>query len=70
MIHCNRKGGNDMDVATITQLISSVGFPIAMCIYTVYTLNKQTETHKSEIDELRTTIENNTQAITALASKL
>lgn len=59
-----------MDVATITQLISSVGFPIAMCIYTIYTLNKQTETHKVEIDELRATIENNTQAITALVSKL
>lgn len=59
-----------MDVTTIAQLISSVGFPIAMCIYTIYTLNKQTETHKVEIDELRMTIENNTQAITALVSKL
>lgn len=59
-----------MDVTAIAQLVSSVGFPIAMCVYTIYTLNKQTETHKAEIDELRTTIENNTQAITALASKL
>ena len=70
MIHYNMKGGDNMDMTTIIQLISSVGFPIAMCIYAIYTLNRQTETHKAEIDELRTTIENNTQAITALASKL
>lgn len=70
MIHYNMKGGDDMDVTTITQLISSVGFPIAMCVYTIYTLNKQTEAHKAEINELRTAIENNTQAITALANKL
>lgn len=53
-----------MDV--LIQLISSVGFPIAMCIYMTYTLNKQTEVHKQEIDGLRTAIENNTQALNDL----
>ena len=46
----------------LIQLISSVGFPIAMCVYMTYTLNKQTEVHKQEIDELLTAINNNTQA--------
>lgn len=65
----------------VTQLISSVGFPIAICVYSIYTLNKQEEihkvesekqadAHKVEIDELRKTIENNTQAVTALVNKL
>ena len=51
----------------LVQLISSVGFPIAMCVYMVYTLNKQAEVHKQEIDTLRTAIENNTQALNDLA---
>ena len=52
---------------TLIQLISSVGFPIAMCVYMTYTLNKQTEVHKQEIDELRTAINNNTQALNELS---
>ena len=52
---------------TLIQLISSVGFPIAMCVYMTYTLNKQTEVHKQEIDELRTAINNNTMALNELS---
>lgn len=59
-----------MDLNTITQFISSVGFPIAMCVYIMYTMQKQTESHKTEIDELRKTIENNTVAIVKLIEKL
>jgi hypothetical protein len=59
-----------MDLNTITQIISSVGFPIAMCIYVMYAMQKQTESHKTEIDELRKTIENNTVAIVKLVEKL
>ena len=51
----------------LIQLISSVGFPIAMCVHMTYTLNKQTEVHKQEIDELRTAINNNTQALNELS---
>lgn len=54
-----------MDV--LIQLISSVGFPIAMCVYMTYTLNKQTELHKQEIDGLRQAIENNTLALNELS---
>lgn len=59
-----------MDFNAITQIISSVGFPIAMCIYVMYAMQKQTESHKKEIDELRKTIENNTVAIVKLVEKL
>ena len=59
-----------MDFNAITQIISSVGFPIAMCVYVMYTMQKQTESHKTEIDELRKTIENNTVAIVKLVERL
>lgn len=57
-----------MDV--LTQLISSVGFPIAMCVYTMYTMQKMNEQHREEVSKLSETINNNTQAINDLALKL
>lgn len=59
-----------MDVNTISQLVGSVGFPIAMCIYLTYSNNKANESHKEEIDKLRETVENNTLAMIKLCSKL
>lgn len=44
-----------MDVSTISQLIASVGFPIAMCIYLMLSN-----------DKLREVIAENTMAITEL----
>lgn len=59
-----------MDVNAITTIISTVGFPIAMSIYMLYTLQKMNENHKTEIDNLRKAIENNTVAIVKLVEKL
>lgn len=59
-----------MDINTITTCISTVGFPIAMCVYMIYAIQKMNESHKEEIDELRTTIENNTVAVVKLVEKL
>lgn len=61
-------GGERMDV--LIQLVSSVGFPIAMCIYTTYTMGKMSEQHREEVSKLSETINNNTQAINDLALKL
>lgn len=49
-----------MDVQVIASLISSIGFPIAMCLL-VYHHDTQT------IDELRKTVEANTLATKHLA---
>lgn len=62
--------GEKMDVNAITTIISTVGFPIAMCVYMIYTLQKMNENHKAEIDNLRTAIENNTVAVVKLVEKL
>ena len=59
-----------MDVNAITTIISTVGFPIAMSIYMLYTLQKMNENHRIEIDNLRQAIENNTVAIVKLVEKL
>lgn len=59
-----------MEANAITQLISSVGFPIALCVYMIYTMQKQSENHKTEINELTKTIENNTIAIVKLVEKI
>lgn len=59
-----------MDIAAITQLIGSLGFPIACCIYLIYSNNKANEAHKEEIDKLRQTVENNTHVMIKICSKL
>lgn len=59
-----------MDLTTITTLISTLGFPIAVCIYLFYNQNRQAELHKEEIDKLRETVENNTKIMTKLCTKL
>lgn len=59
-----------MDVNAITTIISTVGFPIAMCVYMIYAMQKINENHTTEIDNLRQAIENNTIAVVKLVEKL
>lgn len=66
-----------MDLSTITNLISSIGFPIVMCIimmwYIKYTNDKDLEERKNyytELNGVKQAIDNNTQVITQLITKL
>ena len=59
-----------MDFTGIAQLISSVGFPIACCVYLIYSHNKENETQNQTIDKLRETVDNNTKAMIRLCVKL
>ena len=59
-----------MDFSSISSLISSVGFPIACCIYLIYSNNKTAEKHADEVEKLRQTVENNTKVMLKLCSKL
>ena len=59
-----------MDVTTVTQLITTVGFPIA-CTFVLFTyLNKEREEHTAEIKELKEAINNNTLVVQKLIDKL
>lgn len=59
-----------MDISTILQVISSVGFPIAMCLIMCWYINKSEERHRDEVGELRKAIDNNTAVVTELITRL
>ena len=59
-----------MDYTAVTQLISSLGFPIAACIYMAVTQQKTEERHRTEVKELQTAIENNTKVMVKICTKL
>lgn len=59
-----------MDMTTITQLITSVGFPIAACVALYLQMNKQSEQHKEEMSKVTEALNNNTIALNKLAEKV
>lgn len=59
----NMKGSDNMDVTEITQLISSVGFPIVACMAMFYMNNKT-------LTELKDTIQNNTTVMELILQKI
>ena len=70
-----------MDMQSILQAITTVGFPIVCCIglgwYVKYVtdrnredINKITEMHRTEMSEMSVAINNNTIALQKLCDKL
>ena len=55
-----------MDSQAYTNLISSVGFPIVMCLIMVKLMARMEESHKTEIDSLKDSLNNNTNVLTRL----
>lgn len=58
-----------MDYNAIVQTVSSVGFPIVMCLMLYNQMLKTEDVHKQEIAELRKAIENNTLALNSLTTR-
>lgn len=50
----------------ITQVISTVGFPIAMCVLMFWFLTKEQETHKAEMLDLKDVIARNNEVLASL----
>lgn len=50
----------------ILQAISTVGFPIVICLIMIYILYQTEENHKKEMTEMMKALENNTIAINHL----
>lgn len=65
-----QKEDNIMDVTGITQLIGSLGFPIAVAVYLLYQNAKNEEMHKEEMNKLTEAVNNNTVALTQLAERM
>jgi hypothetical protein len=57
-----------MDISSIAQLISTIGFPIAMCIYLLFYIKSFDEKYCEKLDNMAKAIENNTLVITKLMS--
>lgn len=55
-----------MDFSAVSQLISSVGFPIAACVALFWQMNRENTQHKEEMDALKESLNQNTLAITKL----
>lgn len=47
----------------IIQAISTVGFPIVMCIIMIYLNEKQDTRHREEVDKMTEAVNNNTVVI-------
>ena len=59
-----------MDTQAITTLIGSVGFPIVMCLIMVKVMMQMEESHKTEIESLKESLNNNTNVLTKLETML
>lgn len=70
-----------MDAASITQLITAVGFPIVACILMGWYIKTMTENYRNDVSALQTqhreeiskvteAVNNNTVALTKLADAL
>lgn len=68
-----------MDTSTVIQIIGSLGFPIAACIYMALYVRKQIDVyradirelqqaHKEEISRVTDALDNNTAALIELSS--
>ena len=54
----------------IAQIISTVGFPIAMCLVLLYEVEKMNKSHKEETNSLKDALNNNTVVLEKILTKL
>lgn len=59
-----------MTPTEITQLISTLGFPIVCCAALFWYMLKQGERHTEEVSQLKQSLDNNTLAITKLLDRI
>ena len=62
-----------MDINALQNAITTIGFPIVVCLLAFYYINKQTESHKNEVDGLKEEIKTlclNLQKLTDSISEL
>lgn len=59
-----------MDMNVILQAITSVGFPIVMCIMLMYYVREMASKHKDESDKFAEALNNNTLVLQKLCDRL
>lgn len=53
-------------IDVVVQAISTIGFPIAMCLIMFWFLNKEQENHRAEMLELKDVIARNNEVLAGL----
>ncbi len=64
------KGVLKMDMVTLLQAINTVGFPITVCGVLLWQNMKQNERFDKQLYELQTVINNNTNVLVELSTKI
>lgn len=59
-----------MEISTIGDLITQIGFPIAVCLICFWYINKIQTQHKEEMTTLKEALDNNTSVLQKLVDKL
>ena len=55
-----------MDAGTITQIVSTVGFPIAMCVALLWYIKDVSDKHKQETEKFTEALNHNTLVLQKL----
>nr|UWF92278.1 MAG: YvrJ protein family protein [Bacteriophage sp.] len=64
------KGDKSMDISVIMQAITTVGFPIVMCLCLAWYCMKLNDSHKAETDKFTTALNDNTLILQKLCDIL
>lgn len=59
-----------MDYSVITDFVTSVGFPIAVCLICFWYINKMSTDHKEEMNKMSEAINNNTMVMQRLLDRI
>ena len=59
-----------MDISAVTQVVTSVGFPICMTLILCYYIKYQTDVHKEETKELTNAINSLREMIAEIKTEL
>lgn len=59
-----------MEIDAMSTLVSTVGFPIAMCIFLVIIVYNMNKNHKDEMNDVKEALNQNTLVIQKLTDKL
>lgn len=60
----------ELDLQTLITVINQMGFPIAACIALFWLVNNTLKAQQEILNEIKTTIQNNTHAIEELSKQI
>lgn len=60
------KVGDSMEFEQILTLVGNYAFPICCCVYLFWSIGKERDAHKAEMDKVTEALNNNTIALTKI----